>query len=302
MNNVKNNTISYRCYLTPREEEQVIGLESCKPVLLLCLEPNQQLPPSPVGSNEIESLQRRLDEIQFFGLCSSGMAADLDQPFPLNIIPSSKLEWDMINELRESWDAHVRSTSHSHTESVKLNIPNNAIKGIQDDVVELRRRVENFALDALNQVTEQTNSNWHDNAHRMLRVAGLVPTAIAADLAKIALDPVTIETFNPMIADYSHLLESISTWLRLCVYEDKLARLLSFFRSESVEEIITELNVKTVWDTSERTSEKILPLSSTHTPYCTLFTLSLRHTTHHVAPSQPYIVISFDYLPWQHIV
>jgi len=179
------------------------------------------------------------------------MAADLDQPFPLNIIPSSKLERDMINELRESWDAHVRSTSHSHTESVKLNIPNNAIKGIQDDVVELRRRVENFALDSLNQVTEQTNSNWHDNAHRMFRVAGLVPTAIAADLAKIALDPVTIETFNPMIADYSHLLESISTWLRLCVYEDKLARLLSFFRSESVEENITELNVKTVWDTGE---------------------------------------------------
>ena len=162
LNNVKNNKISIRCYLTPREEEQVIGLESCKPVLLRCLEPNQQLPPSPVGSNEVESLQRRLDEIQIFGLCSSGMGTDLDHSFPLNIIPSSKLERDMINELRASWNAHVRSTSHSHTESVNLNIPNNAIREIQDDVVEMRHKVENFALDALNQVLEQTNSNWHD--------------------------------------------------------------------------------------------------------------------------------------------
>ena len=64
LNNIKNNKISSRCYLTSREEKQIIGLRSSKPALLRSFEPNQQLPPSPIGPDEIEAVQRRLDEIQ----------------------------------------------------------------------------------------------------------------------------------------------------------------------------------------------------------------------------------------------
>jgi hypothetical protein len=250
LNNVKSNKISSRCHLTSREEEQVIGLRSSKPAPLRCFEPNQQLPPNPVGPDEIKSVQRRLDEIRSEGLCTSEMPVAHAHSFPLDITPSSKLERDMMDELRESWDAHMHSSSVLPTASLTLSC-NNELNRIQRDVVELRRKIENFAIDALNQVPEQTSFHWHDKAQRILRVAGRVPTAVAADLAKIAVDPSMIASFNPMIKDKSCLLESISIWLQLCVYEDKLTRLLSFSKSGSIEEVMTELDIRTVWDTSK---------------------------------------------------
>ena len=250
LNNVKNNKISSRCYLTSREEEQVIGLRSSKPAPLRFFEPNQHLLPNPVGPDEIKAVQRRLDEIPSEWLCTSEMPIAQAHSFPLNIIPSSKLERDMIYELRESWDAHMQSRSPLRTASLTLKC-NNELYRIQGDVVELRRKIENFAIDALNQATEQNIFHWHDNAQRILRVAGRVPTAVAADLAKIVVDPIMIATFNPMIKDKTRLLESISIWLQLCVYEDKLARLLSFSKSGFIEGVMTELDIRTVWDTSK---------------------------------------------------
>lgn len=249
LNNVKNNKISSRCHLTSREEEQVIGLRSSKPAPLRCFEPNQQLLPNPVGPDEIKYVQRRLDEIRSEGICTSEMPIAHAHSFPLDITPSSKLERDMMDELRESWDAHMHSRSVLRTATLTLSRNNELIR-IQRDVLELRLKVENFAIDALNQVPEQT-FHWHDKAQRILRVAGRVPTAVAADLAKIAIDPCMIASFNPMIKDKSCLLESISIWLQLCVYEDKLARLLSFSKSGFIEGVMTELDIRTVWDTSK---------------------------------------------------
>lgn len=249
LNNVKNNKISSRCHLTSREEEQVIGLRSSKPAPLRCFEPNQQLLPNPVGPDEIKYVQRRLDEIPSEGICTSEMPIAHAHSFPLDITPSSKLERDMMDELRESWDAHMHSRSVLRTATLTLSRNNELIR-IQRDVLELRLKVENFAIDALNQVPEQT-FHWHDKAQRILRVAGRVPTAVAADLAKIAIDPCMIASFNPMIKDKSCLLESISIWLQLCVYEDKLARLLSFSKSGFIEGVMTELDIRTVWDTSK---------------------------------------------------
>ena len=252
LSNVKNNKISSRCHLTSREEAQVIGLRSSKPAPLRCFEPNQQLPPNPVGPDEIKSVQMRLDEIRSEGLCTSKMPIAHAHSFPLDITSSSMLERDMMDELRESWDAHMHSRSVLRTASLTLTC-NNELNIIQEDVFELRRKIENFAIDALNQVQvpEQTSFHWHDKAQRILRMAGRVPTAVAADLAKIAVYPSMIASFNPMIKDKSRLLESISIWLQLCVYEDKLARLLSFSKSGFIEGVMTELDIRTVWDTSK---------------------------------------------------
>ena len=250
LNNVKNNKISSRCHLTSREEEQVIGLRSSKPAPLRCFEPNQQLLPNPVGPDEIKYVQRRLDEIQSEGLRTSDMPIAHAHSFPFDIPSSPKLERDMMDELRESWDAHMHSRSVLRTASLTLSC-NNELNRIQRGVVELRRKIENFAIDALNQVPEQTSFHWHDKAQRILRVAGRVPTAVAVDLAKIAVDPSMIASFNSMIKDKSCLLESISIWLQLCVYEDKLTRLLSFSKSGFIEGVMTEFDIRTVWDTSK---------------------------------------------------
>ena len=217
---------------------------------LYCFEPNQQLPPNPVGPDEIKYVQRRLDEIRSEGLRTSDMPIAHAHSFPFDIPSSPKLERDMMDELRESWDAHMHSRSVLRTASLTLSC-NNELNRIQRGVVELRRKIENFAIDALNQVPEQTSFHWHDKAQRILRVAGRVPTAVAVDLAKIAVDPSMIASFNSMIKDKSCLLESISIWLQLCVYEDKLTRLLSFSKSGFIEGVMTEFDIRTVWDTSK---------------------------------------------------
>ena len=144
----------------------------------------------------------------------------------------------------------MHSRSLHHTISPTLNL-NETLKGIYGFVVELRRKVETYALDVLNQVPEQKSFHWHENAQRILRVAGQVPTAVATDIAKIAVDPSMVGNFNPIIKNKSCLLESISIWLQLCVYEDKLARLLSFAMSGFIEGVMMELDIRTVWDTSK---------------------------------------------------
>ena len=134
----------------------------------------------------------------------------------------------MLDELKESWIAHERSTSQDTATSSKLN--EDTLHAIQKSVSTSRREVEGFALDALNQVSSM-NSHWHNHAHDMLRTVGLVPTATTQDLAKIALDESLIDDFNPMLPQDAckKLVESIIVWLQLCVFDDKIARLCSLY-------------------------------------------------------------------------
>ena len=74
----------------------------------------------------------------------------------------------MMNELKESWDAHVNSTRNQTTET-KLDV--RTLEMIQNDAVHLRQKVEDFVLNALNQVSDQ-NAHWHENAHSILRLQG----------------------------------------------------------------------------------------------------------------------------------
>ena len=155
----------------------------------------------------------------------------------------------MMKELNESWVAHMNSTYYTASVEQPDASALQAIQKIQLDVAALRERVEGFALNALNQVPG-TSSHWHNNAHETLRTVGLIPSATAADLAKVATDASVMKQFNPMLSLESreHLALSILIWLQLCVYEDKLRRLASFFRLGCLDEMMRELETKTVWD------------------------------------------------------
>ncbi len=63
----------------------------------------------------------------------------------------------MFHEQNESWDAHMQATSHVHDPS--WNGHKNGVEGIQKDVINLRRKVEMFVLDVLNQEAEQQSSH-----------------------------------------------------------------------------------------------------------------------------------------------
>lgn len=255
LNNVKNKQLSSRCYLTAQEESQMIGVQARRFTLPSRFVPNQILSPSPVTEVEVDSIQKRLDEIQSKSARKNKKAKLHDDSFPLkDVKSSSKLELDMMNELNESWVAHISNSMRHATSSVERPDAGTlqAIQKLQNDVVASRKKAESFALNALNQVPE-TSSHWHDNAHDLLRTVGLIPTASATDLAKCAIDASVITTFNPMLTleSCAKLVESILIWLRLCVYEDKLGRLVSFFRSGSLDEMTREIDTVTIWDTAK---------------------------------------------------
>lgn len=248
-NNIKNGNFSSRLYLTNREEARLIGVQSKKPKLPPRFIPNQNLGSCPVSEQEIDTLQTELD-----GLYSKSTRANyprackrqkIARPFPLDITPSSKLEADMMSELKRSWDAHQNEVSHPDS---KDDFKSLVLRPILNRTSELRSNAEEYALRSLNEMPE-LNSHWHCPTHEILRVAGLISSATIEDLARIAINCSLINDFNPILNQESRetLMKSIITWLRLCVYEDKIARMISLCDSGAADELLEELNTKPVW-------------------------------------------------------
>ena len=253
LNNVKSKRLgSSRCYLTKREEAQIIGTHAKRPSHPLRFASNQTLPMCPVGVGDIESLQKSLDQLNSDNTHEDKKQRTSHDSFPLDIKPSSKLELDMMEELKESWSAYQALIPRRIRLLSQATLLLKDVKIIQVQATKLRQKVEDYALSALNELP-LNNSHWHNDAHEMLRIAGIVPTASVSDLARIAVDTTVIKEFNPMVSDESccRLLKAILVWLRLCVYEDKLGRAVSMCQAGATEDIVKELDTKTVWDTSK---------------------------------------------------
>lgn len=248
LSNVESGKLGVRCYLTKQEEARVIGIYSKRPKLAPRFNHTQTLLPSPVADDMLDSLEAELDKCRSSSTikCTNQMPND---SFPLDITPSSNLEAAMLNELKKSWEAHHNSSSCSSKqttadiEALTMTLPLIKIRAR-----DLRYKVEKYALDALNKRPLDC-SHWHDDAHEMLRTVGIVPSATTSDLAKISFTPSLIQDFNPMLNQDARqtLVKSIITWLRLCVYEDKITRLLSLCDVGTVEDVMKELDTKTIW-------------------------------------------------------
>ncbi|KAL3804145.1 hypothetical protein HJC23_013664 [Cyclotella cryptica] len=248
LNNVKSHKIGSRCYLTKREEARVIGIQARRPSLPPWFRTSQILSQNQIDKKAIEILEKRLDQLCVDSIHSIKMRQRRrDRLFPLRIDPASKLEADMMNELKESWDAYQGSISH-HIPRTSVNL--DEAKTVQSDIIKMRQSVEMHALNALNEVSSNECHHWHNNAHEILRIVGLVPTGTILDLAKIAIDHSLIKLFNPMINDESceRLVESILVWLQLCVHEDKFKRIMTLHDSGAISDVVKELRTKTVWD------------------------------------------------------
>lgn len=250
LNNVKSHKLGSRCYLTTREEARVIGIQARRPNLPRRFISSQTLAPCDINNMDIELLQKMLDQLCINSICKGKTKQKRDIVFPLHIDPSSKLEAEMMNELNKSWNAYQDSSSH-RLPCAKVEL--NDIKAAQCQIIQMRRTVEMYALNALNELPSNEAQHWHNNAHKILRIVGLVPTATTVDLAKIAIKPSLIKTFNPMINEEScgRLVGSILVWLQLCVYEDKFERVVALHHSGSTDDIVKELETKTLWDTSK---------------------------------------------------
>ena len=146
-------------------------------------------------------------------------------PYPLCFSPrESKLSEEMHVELRESWDVHQQSCQMS----VFLD-PNQQLR-LQEDfaakrsnVSQMRQALENFLFGGLANVGE----DWHAASWYLKRVAALLPTASVEDFPAMLLEKYRIQEWNPFLSRDSsvQIQAGITSWLRLCVLEDKLERL-----------------------------------------------------------------------------
>lgn len=249
LNNIKLRKTSSRSYLNKREEIRLLGSHSHRPSFPPRFNPDQLHGAPPVESDDVKLINMKLVDLRINIERGGKKGTRRIQPFPLNNDSHSQLENDMIGELKSSWDAHNevhRTKFVGYWDKDFVDI----FRGIFDQIVSLRIKAEQYSLNALN-LDLSGRMHWHNNSHCMFRLVGLIPTATKADLARIAIDPVKIDEFNPMMAESARelLLESITTWLRLCVYEDRLRRLISLTDSQSVDEILQELRTETVWNT-----------------------------------------------------
>ena len=245
-NRAKKKQMSVRCHLSPSEEARA-GLQTRKPSQPPRFKKQSYtLPDPPITEDVVSSIQSSLAFLHFKNAHQNSRYMSQEGAFPLTTKESTKLGEEMLEELKMSWLVHRRFDLMSAAIS---KIDYSTLIKIQRHVQSCHEEVQKFLLKSLNTVPNQ-DDHWHSSAHHMLRIAGLVPVANEADLARIALDATVINDFNPMLSKESSevFFSLVVIWLKLCVYDDKLTRLVLLVGLGAMEEVLSELNTVTRWD------------------------------------------------------
>ena len=216
--------------LKPFEEMQMLGRHSSRIQTLpaggriMPTYGSVKLQPCAITSNDVAAAERALWKVTL-DLTVGAVPLKIRPPYPL-CSPSreSKLSEEMHAELRESWDIHHQSNQMS-----AFPDPNQQLH-LRDDfaakrskVSRMRQALENFLHCAL----VNFGNDWHSTSWHLQRVAALLPTASSEDLPTMLLEKRRIQECNPFLSRESLVQTQayITSWLRLCVLEDKLERL-----------------------------------------------------------------------------
>ena len=159
--------------------------------------------------------------------------------FPLRKIMGSRLEKDMMTELEKGWEAH-------HTRPSFRVLAGLDFGALRVDVHDQRVRAEEYLSGALDSIPD--GASWHAKAFRLLKIGAFVPTASPSDFLRFSCRPDEVATFNPFLSAEAagEFLAGVSTWMQLCVLEDKIERLVTY--SNSPGHLKQELQVHRNWD------------------------------------------------------
>eukprot|EP00899_Mesostigma_viride_P019524 jgi/Mesvir1/27573/Mv07318-RA.1 len=201
----------------------------------------------PVAADYVPKMEAELRSyLQVRG--TRGTAAPPLPAYPLSLPGPTVLSREMHDELRDSWDAHMRAPAVTlaggHTTASLL-------ERFCDKLVEVSKKrttVERFITGALS--TMPSSSGWHAAASRMLASASLLPGVTLRDVARMACDPTLIAHCNPFLSRPAKaaVYDAILVWLQLCVLEDKLGRLVAHATAEDERMLLQELEVVRAWD------------------------------------------------------
>lgn len=243
LNDMESGLLSYKNRLTPNEEIRILGQRSSIP--LYQVRRSSTIHPPPVQKGIGKQMEDKVAE-----LCDSSKQSPQDDPrlgFPLKHSPTSSLEGDIISELHDSWGTHERLSAQ--TSALRLDGLRMKIDQLQSSTSHPRISLENYIQGILN------NSNAdHVTGVDMRRVSRLHPPATTRDMMLIVLREELLSEFGAFIAEQDKLLlqEYVIEWLRLCVVEDKLARLLGVIGDE--QGLLAELRVVRNWNPAEKPS------------------------------------------------
>ncbi|CAM9964866.1 unnamed protein product, partial [Scytosiphon promiscuus] len=236
--------------LTVAEEERVLGGQVPMKSNPQLLQHRSVKPPRcPVEVSDVNKAEADVKREKGIPICSAH--GNETRPYPLKVPQDADtLTGDMHEELLASWQAHklagIDLASFSPTSIHRLH---GEFTAMRRGISTKRERVEEFLLSTLTCFGSSTRAT----ADYMNRVAGLVPTASVTDLPPILWEKERMHQLNPFLAEDSlhELLEGITTWLRLCVLEDKLARLHGWTKiscSQTQALVRQELDVVRTWD------------------------------------------------------
>ncbi|CAM9452387.1 unnamed protein product [Ectocarpus fasciculatus] len=217
-----------------------------------------KLPPCPVSAEQVHAAEADVWDMKDCGVEDETLAAsrgDSNQDvrlYPLSVPhDADTLTEEMHAELRNSWEANrLVAPGPPPPPPAALERLHEELRAQQGKVTSMQKLVSRFVLCALSTF----GTSGHAVVRHIERIAGLLPTAGVADLPPILWENERIRHFNPFLTEAatSELIDAVVVWLRLCVLEDKLGRLVTWSgTSESHALMQQELMVKRTWDPAE---------------------------------------------------
>ena len=149
--------------------------------------------------------------------CSSGTPSNLYQ--------------SMVERLKNSHDAFNQMKQESLSPNYQQD---HSFKFLFEQIVEKREHIEFSSLQSLRSITDCCS--YRAANFRILRSANIHPTLTLEDLVKCAMDRNWIKHFNPFLTQENAdaLIHNIMVWMKYCVLEDKVRRLIRLSRRYDV--------------------------------------------------------------------
>ena len=174
------------------------------------------------------------------------------EPFPLQgermgERDATSLRKRIEDDLRQSWEANQQLPRFSLRK--RTSTLTTILQTLLDRICKMRTACEEELLCVIGLVP--CDSGSPGIAFRMSRAANLAPQVTMQDLARSAWMPKVLLSFNPLLSEAAvHVLRGgVLDWLKLCVLEDKLERMLNLAEAGNSQELERELQeVDRTWN------------------------------------------------------
>ena len=174
-------------------------------------------------------------------------------------VNSSKLYGFMMDNIEASHDAHFELPDMKIGDGFQ-----SLFLHLSKQISEKRAQIEASLFHAISLIPKSCGIEGTN--FRILRLANVYPTLTCEDLVKCAIDRKWMDHFNPFLSksgsDKDNVLHNITVWMKLCVLEDKMSRLIDLsskcdknspehIRKAAKLQVLQELSVNRVWSVEQ---------------------------------------------------